>query len=121
MSPDQYEKNGIPHIKSFASTRNVRRTMEDEAFVSILSPGVCFCAVLDGHGGMNAVKHFVKAIPRELGNALGKLSDLTGNLVEETIKKVFLDEDEKWYESCGDTSGTTFTGVLVLSEKNPSI
>ena len=89
--------------------------MEDKAFVSILYPGVCLCAVLDGHGGNKAVEFFTKVIPQSLREALLKIISPTREQVKETVEKVFLDGDEQWYDQDIDTSGTTFTGVLIFS------
>jgi serine/threonine protein phosphatase PrpC len=115
-SPSRFKENGIPYVKSFASMKNKRDTMEDRAFVAILSPEVCFCGVLDGHGGIGAVNHFIKVIPKALGNALSNVSVPAQEQVREVVEKVFLEEDEKWCNKhAGNRSGTTFTGVLIFS------
>ena len=137
-SPSQCEKDGIPYLKSFASMKNRRDTMEDKAFVSTLSPDVCFCGVLDGHGGSRAAEYFIRIIPERLGEALSRISrDISKEIptqeqVRETVEEVFLAADEQWYDQFLDaddqwreqdlnTSGTTFTGVLIFSGEKKAI
>ena len=120
--PSQYKEKEIPYIKSFACMQNERFTMEDKAFVSTLSSGVCFCGVLDGHGGISAVEHFISVLPEELGNALSKIAVPTQEQVREVVEEVFLNEDKKWCNKNNrNKSGTTFTGVLIFSGEKKAI
>jgi len=121
-SPSQLEESVIPYVKSFAMMQNQRDTMEDRAFAAILSPGVCFYGVLDGHGGSRSVDHFVKVIPEALGKDLSNVSTPDQGRVREAVERVFLEEDEKWCgKHGGDRSGTTFTGALIFSGEKRAI
>jgi serine/threonine protein phosphatase PrpC len=118
MLKDGLEKDrcDIPYVKNIASLKNLRVTMEDKGFAITLSPGVHFYGVLDGHGGSQAVEHFRKVIPKEVGKALGALTDPTKEQVKEVIETIFLEEDRQWYyNNLGNYSGTTFTGALIFS------
>lgn len=118
MMKEDLEKGrcDVPYVKDIASLKNLRAAMEDKGFASTLSPGVHFYGVLDGHGGDQAAKHFREIIPKEVGKALGVLTEPTKEQVKEVIKKVFLEEDRQWYyNNLGNYSGTTFTGALIFS------
>ena len=109
----------IPYVKGFTCMKNRRQTMEDRAFGSILYSGVYLYAVLDGHGGKEAVEHFTEVIPKNLGKALSKIT--SREQVKETVEKVFLDADEQWYDQGIYMSGTTFTGVLIFSREKKAV
>jgi len=91
--------------------------MEDRAFVSILCPGVCFCGVLDGHGGRKAVDFWTEGLSKWLRDELSKIAVPTLERVKNAVEEVFLDSDKQWYDQNCSTSGTTFTGVLIFSKE----
>lgn len=97
--------------------KKYRASMEDEALQARLGPRVWLYAVLDGHGGSKASKHFAKVIPAAILSELQKIPpEFKIEDVTEAVTKAFISEDSKWFHT-GDwkdnISGTTFTGVLV--------
>jgi len=96
--------------------KNDRPCMEDKAFVATLSSDVCFCGVLDGHGGIKAVEYFIQIIPKEMKKALSQIVVPTKERIEEIVIEVFLKVDEQWFDQNTDFSGTTFTGVIIFSK-----
>jgi serine/threonine protein phosphatase PrpC len=95
-----------------------REYMEDESLIcSFGNKDIYMIAVLDGHGGDFASKHFCIDIPKKINKYIQEGKEIT----EEIIKNAFIKSDRNtWYtQSFTDkgSMGTCFSGVLITDDK----
>ena len=110
----RHHLSDLPHLVDFADEPNYprRSSMEDMSVIAHIKDDIWLYAVLDGHGGDWAAKHFSEAIP----SAFREKLELDN--VESSIVDIFVEEDRKWMElDHRDDSGATFTGILITSDK----
>ena len=115
------------NLTCFHDAQGRRDEMEDDAVVAQLGPDVWYYAVLDGHGGAHASKHFANVIPgallerMRLRQRIGLLPpsehtryNLDEDVVRSGAREAFMKEDKKYYDQEHNRiDGTTLTSVLI--------